>query len=249
MRITRALLFFLSLIAVGCTSDVSSDAQSAGQGGSMTRFTIRENFLYVVDHSMLNVYNIASTTFANINQVPVVAGLETITTLNDYLYLGATDGMYIYSLANPELPEFVFRYSHIVSCDPVFVQGTRAYVTLRNGTACNQGNNALEIIDIADPYNPTLIANYPMTSPHGLAVVDNLLFLCEGDYGFKVFDITDEYNIRLLTHMTTFKAYDVIARDGTSIVTGEDGVFQFRFDDSSSTLELLSTIDVNREDV
>jgi hypothetical protein len=204
--------------------------------------------LYVVDHSKINVFNIQQNTFQKVGEVDVAIGLETIFVSNEYLYLGANDAMYIYSLAQPEAPEFVFRYAHLVSCDPVVVQGNRAYVTLRNGTFCNRGNNALEIIDISNPYSPVLISNYPMQSPHGLAVDNTFLFLCEGEHGLKVFNITNEENIELIEHLESLHAYDVIARNGTLIVTGEDGVFQYRYDESSG-LEMLSKIPVNRPEI
>ena len=249
MRSTKLIIFLFAVAALACQDDSGSESLTTGQGGSMTRFAIHNNYLYVVDHAQLNIFDIHDNSFERVGEVPVNLGLETIATRNEFLYLGANDGMYIYSLADPGAPSFVFKYSHIISCDPVFVQGNRAFVTLRNGGACNRGANALEIIDIANPNDPTLIENYQMQSPHGLSVDNDLLFLCEGDNGFKVFDISDEKNIQLLTHLTSFKAYDVIARNGVLIITGEDGVFQYRYDSVTGALELLSSIPVNRAEV
>jgi hypothetical protein len=128
----------------------------------------------------------------------------------------------------------------------VVVQGDRAYVTLRSGTWCNRGANALEIIDISDPYQPVLISNHPMSSPHGLALDGNLLFLCEGTYGLKVFDVTNEQQIQLLEHRDDFFAYDVIARLGVATITGEDGIFQFSYGETPNEITLLSKIPVVR---
>lgn len=237
-----ALVFIWS-----CNEDGAAGENLTGQGGSMTRFAINGNYLYLVDHSMLQVFNIGDSEFEKIKDTPVNFGLETIFTRGQYLYLGANDAMYIFSIADPEDPKFVFRYSHIISCDPVVVQGNRAYVTLRSGSFCNRGVNALEIIDISDPYHPVLIANYPMTSPHGLGVDGDKLFLCEGLSGLKMFDISNEKDIQLLQTIETIHAYDVIPRNGLLILTGEDGVFQFDY--TGSQLELLSTIQVHREAV
>jgi hypothetical protein len=154
--------------------------------------------------------------------------------------------MYIYSIANPETPSFVFQYAHIVACDPVVVQGNRAYVTLRSGgIECNRGTNALEVIDITNPHNPSLIANYPMQSPHGLGVDKSLLFLCEGAGGLKVFDIRNERDIKLITNVDDFFAYDVILQKGLATVTGEDGIFQFSYNESGG-ISLVSKIPVTR---
>lgn len=248
MRLTKIIMMLLLAAAiVACQGDSSVDASTKGQSGSMTRFAINNDYLYVVDHARINVFNVHDNTFQKLGEVTVGIGLETIFVRGEYLYLGANDAMYIYSLAQPESPTFIFRYSHIISCDPVVVQGNRAYVTLRNGSFCNRGSNALEIIDISNPNSPALISNYPMLSPHGLAVDNNLLFLCEGENGLKVYDISNEQQIELVVHLKDLVAYDLIARNGILVVTGEDGVFQYRFDTGTGTLEMLSKIPVSRE--
>lgn len=252
MRFNKIIVLVLFIAAAfSCDSDqTSADSLGAtGQAGSMTRFAINGNYMYIVDNSSVKVFNIAGGEFHQVRDVPVNFGMETIFAKGDYLYLGANDAMYIYSIADATHPSFIFRYSHIVSCDPVIVQGNRAYVTLRGGTACNLGTNALEIIDISDPYDPTLIRNYPMTSPHGLGIDGNLLFICEGESGLKVFDITNEHAIQLLVHKSDFFAYDIIVRQGLATVTGEDGIFQFSYEAGGSVLTPLSKIPVTRSEL
>ncbi|MDL5051551.1 hypothetical protein QQ054_36715 [Oscillatoria amoena NRMC-F 0135] len=191
----RAIPVILGL-AAGCSTDNAIVQSPSGKGGSMARFAVNGNYLYVAGKSTIEVFAI-DPGFEKINSIDVGFGLETIFVRAPYLYLGAFDAMYIYSIADPSLPEFIFRYSHIVSCDPVVVEGSRAYVTLRSGSGCNRGVNALEIIDISNPMAPELVSNFPMANPHGLAVRDKFLFLCEGQYGLKVFDITNEKKHRV----------------------------------------------------
>src|SRR5215203_1013861 len=129
MRFTKFLSFLLILSLLGCefADDSSTSSQSvggnAGQGGSMSRYAIQGSYLYVVDAVSLKVFNITNDQFTLISTQEVGSGIETIFSRPDYLYLGANNGMYIYSLQNPESPEFNFRYEHIVACDPVVVQG------------------------------------------------------------------------------------------------------------------------------
>lgn len=215
----------------------------------MTRFAIHHDFLYVLNNVSIQVFAIHDSRFTKVNQVEVDWGLETIFATDDFLYLGSNNSMHIFSLAEPQSPSFVFRYAHIRACDPVVVQGNRAYVTLRDGPCGIRGENLLEIIDITDPYAPSLVASYPVASPHGLAVDNHLLFLCEGKHGLKVFDITNEHDIQLLTHLTTFHAYDVILRNEILTITGEDGIFQYRYDRMSGAVEHVSTIPVNRAEI
>jgi hypothetical protein len=246
---TIKLLYFLVLvcIAAACESDSASELNnSQGTGGSMTRFAISNGYMYIANQNTISAFDIRNNTFEKINTISTTGGLETIVARGEYLYLGATDAMYIYSITDPVEPTFIFRYAHIVSCDPVVVQGNRAFVTLRSGSACNRGANALEIIDITNKNNPSLIANYPMLSPHGLGVDGNLLFICEGEHGLKVFDIQNEQSIQLKHHIENIHAYDVIPLNGILLLTGEDGVFQYRYDSEKGDLVLLSKIPVKR---
>ena len=251
MRSIKSNIYIFFFLLLTCCESGSDNANSAsiGQGGSLTRFAISNNILYVVDNKAIKVFDISENNFDQLNEVEVGFGLETIFVRAPYMYLGANDAMYIFSISDPLNPTFIFRYAHIMSCDPVVVQGNRAYVTLRSGeTMCNRGINALEIIDITNPENPTLIANYPMNNPHGLGVDGDLLFICEGNEGLKFFDISDELNIGLIQHITDIHAYDVIPRDGLLILTGEDGIFQFEYSDVNTPLQLLSKLPVLRDE-
>jgi hypothetical protein len=254
MRLINAFLF-LSVLAItfSCDENGSSDnfnspqSSGSGQGGSMTRFAIQGNYMYIVDASSIKVFEVESGKFNLLPEVPVGFGIETIFAKGEYLYLGANDAMYIYSISNPEAPEFIFRYSHIVSCDPVVVQGNRAYVTLSSGSRCNRGTNSLEIIDITNPYDPHLVVNYQMESPRGLAIDGKVLFICEGDNGLKAYDVSNEQDIKLIETRKDFHAFDVIAKGGLATITGQDGIFQFSY--SPSGIKLVSKIPVTRPEL
>ncbi len=235
-------------VIMSCSENDSTSMQSVGQGGSTSRYTIQNNYLYVVDDVSLRVYSVGGGTFSQVSIQEVGFGIETIFSRPDYLYLGANDGMYIYSLSNPERPGFVFRYSHILSCDPVVVQGNRAYVTMNNANAdCGRGVNQLHIIDITNKQNPAAVAIYNMTSPRGLGVDGTYLFVSEGPHGLKVLDITDERNVFVRESLTDIHAFDVIARANRLTVTGQDGIFQFSYpSDGDKVLKLLSKIPVTR---
>ncbi len=245
LRINKLSLYVVAALMMlfSCSEDLMMAGESTGQGGSMTRFAINGNYMYIVSQNAINVFDIHDGTFEKINTISVDFGLETIFARGEYLYLGANDAMYIYGLSDPEAPSFIFRYAHIFSCDPVVVQGDRAYVTLRGGGRCSRDISLLEIIDITNRHNPMLIASYPMTSPYGLGVDGKLLFLCEGEAGLKIYDITVETNIALISSITDKHAYDVIPRNGLLQMTGEDGIFQYQYDQTGA-MNLLSTIPV-----
>jgi hypothetical protein len=249
MRFPRLLFILVTLIlAFSCESDSEYSLSGTGQAGSMSRFAISDNHLYLVDSASLKIFSIADGAFRQVEQVWIDFGMETIFATPEYLYLGANDAMYIFSLADPAKPSFVFRYEHILACDPVVVQGNRAYISIRSGNGCNRGQDALQIIDITDPYAPVLVKNYLMRSPRGLAVDSNLLFLCEGEMGLKVFDITNEEAITMLESRDDFFAYDVIAREGIATITGSDGIYQFSYGNMQEKLSLLSKIAVTADE-
>jgi hypothetical protein len=225
----------------------SGSRDVGGRGGSMARFTLYQNYLYIVDQSTLHVYDIsnASNPVAG-NDISLGWNIETIFPTQGHLFIGSTSGMQIYDISSPTNPVWVSTYDHVSSCDPVVVQGDYAYVTLRSGTPCEGFTNQLEVVDISNIANPTLVKSYEMHNPHGLGIAGNTLFLCEGDEGLKVFDIADKLTIdqHLLQQIQGMQAYDVIPFQGKLLLIGENGFYQYSTSNPSN-LEQLSTIPVN----
>ncbi|MBN8576040.1 MAG: hypothetical protein J0L66_03820 [Cytophagales bacterium] len=241
----RINLILLLLIGAACGEPNFSESQGTGSGGSLSRFAIRDEYLYLVTGYTLNTFSLSDGSFREVNSSTISFGLETIQAQGDFLYLGANDAMYIYSISNRAQPEFIFRYSHIVACDPVVVQGNRAYVILRGGTPCNVGTNQLEIIDITNPYAPVLLAQYAMTSPGGLGIFGDCLFVCEGTAGLKMLRVADDVVTPLL-ELSEVNAYDVIVKPNSILLTGEDGLFQYAYTCQPPALTLISSIPVQR---
>ncbi|AHM60747.1 hypothetical protein D770_12465 [Flammeovirgaceae bacterium 311] len=221
---------------------------TTGVGGSMARFTITGDYLYTIDNSSLYVFNIQNPeTPTQGTTVQVGWGIETIFPSNGNLFIGAQNGMHIYSLQNPLTPSRLSTFAHVVSCDPVVVHDTLAYVTLRGGTACGGFTNQLDIINIKNPQSPELLISHPMSSPYGLAYDDGLLFICEGEHGLKVFDVTNIHTMssRLLDHEEGIDAFDVIPYEEVLIMIGREGLYQYDYSDPTD-LKLLSRLTIER---
>lgn len=237
----------LILLLMSCESNFSANDSApggSGRGGSLARFAVVKNHLYVVDNNNLKVFDVNNPldpTFLNSTQIDAFA--ETIFPFGESLLIGTRTGMYIYNINQPANPTFVSVYSHFTSCDPVVAEGDFAYVTLRNGTPCMWGQNQLDILNISNLSNPRFLNSVPMINPHGLGVNGNVLFVTEGDEGLRVFDRTDPTEPQLLKFMTNVPAFDVIPLDETVIVTGKDGVYQFAYTQQGD-LEQLSKIAV-----
>jgi hypothetical protein len=222
---------------------------SAGVGGSMARFTINHDFLYMLDGGTMHAADIslASAPEKQSSQY-VMWDIETIFPYGNKLFIGARSGMHIYDLTTPENPQKISTYSHLNSCDPVVVSGDYAYVTLRSGTQCQGFTNQLEVLDISNLSSPSLVKAYPMHNPHGLGVDDPVLFICDGDDGLKIFDATDKLKIdqNLIKHYKNIHAYDAIPLGGVLMLIGEDGIFQYDYSDLDN-ISLLSHIQVQDE--
>jgi hypothetical protein len=216
-----------------------------GIGGSMARFTISQSTLYVVDNSSLLLFNLSnpnsplqgSTTHLGWN-------IETIFPYGNHLFIGSSTGMHIYNVSNPSSPVRVAVYEHIDACDPVVVDDNYAYVTLRDGNECNTFTNQLEVVDIQNLSNPHKIAEYPMTNPHGLGIRDEILFICDGRDGLKVYDASNVLTIgqNMIKHYSNINAFDVIPYGNKKLLMiGANGLLQFDYTDINN-IQLLSTI-------
>ncbi len=221
---------------------------NSGTGGSMARFTISGDYLYTVDNSSLLVFDISQgDNPQRRNQVSIGWGIETIFPYGDNLFIGSRTGMFIFDNRNPLNPVMLSVFQHAMACDPVFVEGNIAYVTLRDGTDCQNFNNQLDIVDISNLVQPRLLKTHRMHRPHGLSVWNKTVYLCDDDQGLKVFDAQDWNKLKLLSHLKHFAAYDVITlpQERQAIVVGRNGLYQFDISDPAKLRE-LSRIPVNR---
>jgi hypothetical protein len=237
-------LLFLFLIS-GCQygSDSGSDFSSGeGTGGSMARFTIIANHLYIVDQTSLKVFSLTNA------QTPEFLGtrnigfnIETIFPINQNLFLGTSTGMYIYDIKTPDNPQKISFYAHVFSCDPVVSDGKYAYVTLSSANQrCWRATNELQIIDLQNLQSPSLLAQYSMTQPRGLAIRNDTLWIC--DQGLKIYDVRNKQQIKLLVHFKNILAYDIILKNKLALVSGETGFVQYTL--ANDSIKKLSEIKV-----
>ncbi|WP_162053451.1 LVIVD repeat-containing protein [Pontibacter pamirensis] len=235
----------------GNASPTAMPGSAAGQGGSMARFTISGNHLYTVSLSDMQLFDISDETNPQAGQkINLGWGIETIFPYDDKLFIGSTTGMHIYDNSNPTSPVHLSTYAHVNSCDPVVVDGDLAWVTLRSGNACAGFTNQLEVIDISNARSPQHLKTYPMQNPHGLGIDQSTLFLCEGEYGLKVFDIKDHLKVdkNLKAHFKGQNAFDVIPLGTSLLMIGKNGLYQYDYSDINQ-IKLLSKIPVMRKDI
>jgi len=219
---------------------LANSDSNIGMGGSLARFQIFEDYLYTVASHEMNIFNIQ-----NLSQPTFVSteyagnNIETLFETDGFLFIGSTDGMYIYGLENPGTPNYVSEFVHWTGCDPVVVDGDYAYLTIRSGNNCGDQESVLEIIDISDKSAPTLAATYSLDNPYGLGFKDNNLFVCDGESGFKVYDKTNPLDLQLVQTFSSLNAKDVIPLSNTLLMIGDNILYQYEYNNGS--IDLIST--------
>jgi len=149
MNIFKQLIFLLTISALvfncsesdsgNMSGSNSSGAPGVSKAGSMAAFAVNGQYLYVLDNNQLLIFSIANPSqvaYTTVVNMPQGITAETLYPYGDYLFIGTMQGVLIYNSTNAAEPVFLSMYEHVVSCDPVVVNGQYAYVTLRTGTRC-----------------------------------------------------------------------------------------------------------------
>ncbi len=242
--------FALTQSAAGSFSSKTAFAPTpsagAGIGGSMARFTLSGNHLYALDGTNLDIVDVTNQTNPKAKKEFSLAwDVETLFPYSDKLFVGSRTGMYILDLQAPENPTTISKYDHVRSCDPVVVEGDYAFVTLRSGSACEGFTNQLEVIDIKELKNPTIVATYAMTNPHGLGIDDGTLFICDGADGLKAYDASNVKTIsqNILAHYSDIQALDIIPYQNVAMMIGANGLYQYDYSNIKD-IKLLSQLPI-----
>jgi hypothetical protein len=219
----------------------AANTGAAGKAGSTARFAIADGRLYTLAGSQLITFSLENPAEpVALNQIAVAWDVETMFPYGQSLYLGASTGMYIYDLKDRDVPTLLGQYTHQRACDPVVVQGDKAFVTLKAGSRCGGTENVLDVLDIAEPERPRLISKVPMFAPTGLAIEGEQLFVCDGAAGLKVFDVTDPLALKLTDTLIGQSCNDLIPHQSLLIATTNHGIWQYN--NQQGQLELLSIL-------
>ncbi len=232
-------------------SEVPSSFIGSGrkEKGTINKIALDNSHVYVVGGEELYTFQENGGSMSKVNEQEIGSDIETIYEEGDYLYVGTKSSMIVVNNSNPSSPTVSGRYTHEVSCDPVLPNGNIAYLTLRSVQAdgCNGFVNLLEVIDITNKNNPTKIGDVTMASPYGMTMLDNHLFVGEGNNGISILDVTNASNpVKLVTY-TSIKAYDVLKHPSLNdviLVTGNSGLKQYQFNPNTNTLVELSNVDL-----
>lgn len=219
---------------------------SSNQIGSINRIAELDGFVYVISRVNLGVYE--ADNFQQVFQGPIGWNMETIYPMGNRLFIGTNNSVDIYNVDDPYNPTYEAGFWHATSCDPVFpVSESTAYATLRTGefATCPGDINALVVLDVSNEWSVNQVQEIQMSSPYGLTKIGDLLYVGEGKNGLRIFDATNERSLELVKWDQQVTAYDVLAhptRPDQLLITGPEGIGQYRIGSSNQELQLLSRI-------
>jgi hypothetical protein len=234
----RSDVIALSSYSGGGGGPVGIGTGPVGMAGSMARFSLVNNYLYTVNNQNLTSFNISDVNNPVSTSSQMVGwNIETIYPFNNKLFIGSSASMFIYDISNPAVPSRLSQVTHFRACDPVVADNNYAFVTLRDGNACGGTLNQLQVINVSNLQSPFIAKTYTMTNPHGLAKDNNLLFICDGRDGLKMYDATDPLNISLKKSITGMETYDAIAWNNNLLVVAKDGLYQYDYSNPANLIQ------------
>lgn len=229
--------FLCFLLLFGCSSDnANPSGNTDGQGGSLAIFALKNNYLYAVDNATLNVFSLINEQQpVKVNAVSIGFEIETIFSMDSYLFIGSRSGMFIYSIADPEKPVKLSEVQHFTACDPVIANATHSFVTLNSNRFCGNNINVLEIYDTSNLSQPVLVHSRNLVAPKGIALYSNYLFVC--DDVIKIFDISKAEAPVLVTNINK-ECFDLIIRGNQLFAIGNSGLFRYELN-PNNILDLI----------
>lgn len=217
----------------GSSGAVTPAGNSFGIGGSMARFGLFDDYLYIVDNATLYMFDVKNPEKpTDIGKQNIGWDIETMFIYNSHMFLGTRSGMQIFSLKVPTALNYIGSFWHVTSCDPVIISDGYAYITLRGGNVCGSNTNRLDVLKLSSDFkNNELLASYPLNGPYGLGIDDQTLFICDGSAGLKIYDVEDKLTIddHQIAQFAYINTFDVIPISGYLFMIGKDGFYQYDY--------------------
>lgn len=228
----------------GCACNNSIDAvptSSPSGSSSFATFAMVDDYLYRVMDGTMHVYDV--TTAAKPKELSTVRigwDVQTLQPSQTMLFLGGFRGMYIYDRSDPKHPKAIGQIQHTTACDPVVVNGSVAFITLRQ-TGCGGAADELMCVSIKDPRTPRILGEKPLATPYGLAVQNQQLYVSHGEGGYSLMDVSQPTEPSVQATWVGSPARDFIWSGNTLFVLGDHNVSIYDVSDPL-TPRLLSKV-------
>jgi hypothetical protein len=238
-----------SFVLAACDKSSGTEALAPatnGQGGSLAKFAVVDNYLYTVDEENLSVFNISNAGNPSlVRTIKVGFEIETIFPFKDKLFIGSTSVVHIFSIQDPSNPS---KLSTAISptvlrrCDPVVAKDNVAYATLRVNGECGGVQSILAVYDISNVLSPVQRKAVFVNEPYGLGYKNDVLYVCDKGEGLIVYNISDQLNPVFVKAVKNADWYiDVIPYNDVLICWTSTGVVMYDITDNKNPV-LLTTI-------
>jgi hypothetical protein len=217
--------------------------------GTINRICIIKNHIYLVGNDKMHIFSNNHDVY-KVKDINIQNNTETIYTDKDRLYLGSQTQLTIYNLSNPASPRKVGDVEHQESCDPVLAVGDYAYSTLRSVTneGCAPSENILMVVEIKKSGRAKEVQTIGMKSPYGLALINDYLFVGEGQNGLTIFNAKNRDNLKEAKKLNEIVAFDIMQHPSKSdiiITTHQNGLREYKIDWNTLSLKLEKTLYYN----
>jgi hypothetical protein len=200
-RAAPLLLLMAAALLPSCEKSADAFGSSGGEGrnGSLSRIITVGQHIYAVDDRHLRTVNAADPARLQLtDEVSLGNAIQTIFHDKGRLYIGSALRMHIYDItANPSKPKHLSTFDYPVVIeprDPILAFDTVIYATVTSGF----GTGFFRIFNNRDVRNPVLLGSIDLPQPRGMARLDSTLYLCDGTFGLRIFDIRSPLAPRLV---------------------------------------------------
>lgn len=248
-------LFYLliALLAFSCTEFEQQSTPAQTIEGSYNTFIKVNDYLYAVTNDKLvTIHAKKGKDLEQIDIQEIGVNIESIHHHNGNLLIGSKTSMYAYAIGNDGIPvrssdTNYFDFPQQCSSDPIAAIDHYAYVTLSTETRVECSTvqiNEIRIYDITYTSSPKLVLTIETENPKGITIADNHLFVCDGENGFLVYDITNRTApVEINPGTVEEKAYDLVTKDGVLTTFSKDKVNQYDITNVND-IQFLSSIDL-----
>ncbi len=213
--------------------------------GTANRMAMIDNSLFTINKTDLYIFDASGTSIQRHTQydshTSIGWNMETIYAHGNLLFTGAQNGMDIRRVTANEVI-YEGGYFHATGCDPVLptTEGI-AYITLRSGDECPGDVNSLSVVDFNNLSNPILRQEIDMSSPYGMTLINDRLYVGEGEFGLKVFDASQRVALTEIETVTNVSAYDIMphpTRTDLILLASSTGLVQYEIDQDDDFVPL-----------
>ncbi|MBK7981797.1 MAG: T9SS type A sorting domain-containing protein [Ignavibacteriae bacterium] len=231
-RDDRSKVLIYSIESLNSPKEISSlsvvDSKIISKGQQL-------NNIYLVGSNGLSIISTNNINSPKILDLYNPGSLFTSIAVNENFILATSEvtGLAIFENANYDSLKLISHYKNIDKMKNVFVKDKYAFVTSKK---------IFEILDLSDIENPLLISSTKLQDGYESIIVDSLAYIADGDYGIKIFNISDILDPKLVSQFNNGININCLDIYNNNIFTGGRKNFQILEINHQNNITQISNI-------